>query len=317
VGAYLAIAIFLLLVGGLFIANYRALLALLAGIVLAWPARTLFIALREHARSQGWPWWVWFIPLPVILLLLLCLLLLLLFPGLGSGPGDIEVEVKSLHMTIEPVDTSLKTFWLEEELVLDLSPLEPLLHADVQPQMRLPRRQVAASKQGWLLREVRFQVPPSVTLRLVDNVLTNTLFIYADTQVSVELRDMPLKSFYAAQDAQDLETYPYIDTETITWRVLDPDRGISFAFVQPPYQRFRGVLKPFLGASSLGEWLLGLVGIVGSAIVFPIFKDVLFDVAGDKVKAWLEKRLKRKKKRTPQDSHQGKEPGPGQEKGLE
>lgn len=298
VGFYLAIAILLLLLGWLFLINYWALLALLVGILLAWPARMVFLALREELRRRKLPWWTWVIFVPVVVLVLGCLMLGLLFiltlSGAG-GPGEIEIEVKTVQVTIEPVDASLETFWLEEELLLDLDPLRSQLHADVQPQQRLPRQQVAAAKQGWLLREVQVEVPPSVTLPLAGGALTDTLLIYSDVRAIVELHDMPLNSFYAARDARGVETYPYLDVETIAWEAPSLDRGISFAYVQPPYQRFRTVLKPFLGASSLGEWLFALVGLVGSAVVLPIVKDVLFGVAGDKVKGWLQKLWRRKR----------------------
>ena len=141
----------------------------------------------------------------------------------------------------------------------------------------LPEIEATIKNRGFLLKEASFQ--------------SSIPFHYYCGYTDVELNDFPLNTFYAAYYAEDLKKYPYIDTETITWRIANPwfmwftpSRNIKFSYITPPFQMVKPLLTPLIGASLLNQWLIGIISILGTAIFTPIIKPVLIDIAQKSIK---------------------------------
>jgi len=129
----------------------------------------------------------------------------------------------------------------------------------------LPEIEATIENRGFLLKEASFRSS-----------------IYCSDKVNVELHDFPLNSFYAAHYAQGLEKFPYIDTETITWN--SSDESVRFSYVTPPFQIVKPILNPLMGASSMNQWLMGFIGIIGTVIFAPIIKPVFTEIAQKSIK---------------------------------
>jgi hypothetical protein len=84
-----------------------------------------------------------------------------------------------------------------------------------------------------------------VNITLPDNTPFRAPFCgYNCPETEVELIDFPKNFFYEAKNARDLNSLPYLKTETIQWHVSHPDRGISFAY--NPYPSPINILTPLL-----------------------------------------------------------------------
>jgi len=150
----------------------------------------------------------------------------------------------------------------------------------------LPETELRSSSYGFLLNEVKFESPDvSYSFAFSDLSLPwNYDFSPSCTEAVIRLRDFPLDAFYAALDAFELERHSYVNTETVTWDTYS--RDIRFVYIRPPFQLFKPFIKPFLGVSSLNQWIIGLIGLIGTAIMTPVIKPVLIEV--------LQKRFKKR-----------------------
>jgi hypothetical protein len=101
---------------------------------------------------------------------------------------------------------------------------------------------------------------------------------------------VPQGSFLAARDATDIQKHPYVGTETVTWSVLNLEDELTFAFIPPPFQYVRPIIQPLIGASTLNQWVLGIMGLIGALVISPIVKPVILSTAQKRFAAWLEKR---------------------------
>lgn len=285
---YLVLLFFVVLMVGLLSTRYSAGLALLLGVLLAWLARRIFLILAPRLRSWGWRRLsrVALAALGAFIVLssLVCLPWLLL-RTLGPTPGPV---VERYTVVIERTGLTGERFTVREEVVVD------------DTRFSLPEREVASRSVGFLVREVSI-VPLEagssgrVTLTLPDGTSwTGRLCAAHCPESRVELRDFPTGCFYDAKGAEDQKSDRYLDMEAVTWSARDLERGITFAYIPPPYHHVRRVLGPFIGASSLGQWVIGLLGIIGTLIVSPIVKPVVTDIGKGKLKSWLERAAKKK-----------------------
>lgn len=124
-------------------------------------------------------------------------------------------------------------------------------------------------------------------------VYSNSYLMSRDTRL-VLLRDAPRGSFLAAKNAEKMEKHPYMDTETVSWSVMDLEEGITFAFVPPPFHYIRPMIEPLLGVSGLNEWVLGILGLSGSILLTPIVKPVLLSIAQKRFGSWIDQHFEAK-----------------------
>jgi len=215
------------------------------------------------------------------------------------------VGVKEYTAVIESLDPNLSEFQIDEQaVVFSLFPLDEENIWTINP----PVRHVTGTNKGLLLIEVSIVPLQDAPIRKRAVLRTRTC-----RNASVEVRDLPIGSFYAARDSEDLKQYPYIDTETIVWSARSLERGIAFAYIRPPFQHMRSILRPFIGVSSLSQWIIGLLGFIGAIVVTPLVKPVLLDVAKKRFKSWIEKQPPKSPKRTAPLVVSGK----GEEKEIE
>jgi len=144
----------------------------------------------------------------------------------------------------------------------------------------LPTRQLTATQRGLLLKEVKWvplqAVGNLVHLSLPDGShLTGNLCGGLCPQATVELRNMPLNSFFAVRDASSVKHTPYIDTETVTWSANGLDAGLAFAYVPAPYYYVRALVEPLVAFSSLDTIVLGMVGVFGTTLISRLVKPLL------------------------------------------
>lgn len=147
-------------------------------------------------------------------------------------------------------------------------------YVDDQAGFQLPEKTATIEQKGILLKEVNFQSS-----------------ILCSNDTFVVLSDFPSGSFFAAHYAQDLQKYPYVDSETITWN--SSYKNVRFSYVLPPFHVIRPILNPLMGVSSTNQWFMGFIGIIGTAILVPIFKPVLTEIVQESVKKRIGKKVRR------------------------
>ncbi len=202
------------------------------------------------------------------------------------------------RLTIKPKDSQLSKFKVQEFIVfspqivetVNFTPYSTWVSMDIDDQKgyQLPETELAGNSLGFLLKEVSFDSANAYYNSLFPDphVLMRYNLSPSCKEAVVELQDFPLNSFYAAREANELKMYPYVDTETITWNSKNlSERGIRFAYVQPPFQSLKPLLSPFIGASSISQWIIGLIGIISAVLFTPIAKPVFTEI--------LQKRFKK------------------------
>ena len=278
---YIVTALVLALLIGLLSLNFIAAAAVAIGAVLAWPLYWLVRSIIANwARVM----------LPVIILLSLagCVFYGLYFFPMFLSAVPAPPLINGYYLTITDPDWKAGVFTIKETVVINPDWIS-FYHGTGLPQsVDLPERKVRSTSLGLLARQVKImpdQVGPSgeAAIALPDGrVLKGGICSLTCGKIVIVLHDVPSGSFLAAKDADDIQKAPYINTETVTWSVLDPDQGITFAFVPPPFNIVRPVIEPLLGVSSLDQWLLGILGLISTLLVSPFVKPVLVR-AGQKI----------------------------------
>jgi hypothetical protein len=262
IGAYALVSLYLLVTAGFLFVDYVAALYLgLMAMVLA-----LIGVLSPYLRSFPVRWRRWrhdertrrslprVLMLPgAVLTIVFCIILLILFVG-GSPRGLCTYEI-----LLEPTDSSLKSFRLEEGLRIE----------GTSPQSwQFPERQVIGTNRGVLLKEVKIE-PSQDVLEACPTCRSGC------SKAEIELVDFPSGSLYQIKGEEDRMTYPYLDTETITCSVHNPRQGVAFAYLPPPYYQLGPILEPLVAMSSsqLGVLSIGSLGLVvlafAARVAFP------------------------------------------------
>ncbi len=285
---YLVLIVLLFLAVGLLSTSYSASVALLLGILLAWPTKVIIKAIVAHMRSLGHQERRVLFLIAFLLLLVICSLYLFSFT-LSLRPPTVD----EYQVIIEQLDS--QTFRVQENVIIEEtttvnqeSKIEEIL-------VSLPERTVKSASRGLLLKEL--QIAPLkmsssgyISLTLPSgNVLRGSLCRDYCPKSRIELLDFPTNSFYAAKDAQDIERFPYVNTESITWSVRNLEKGVIFAYIPSPYHYLRPILQPFVEASSIGQWAIALVSIIGTLVLTPIVQPVLTDLAQNRLKSLFKK----------------------------
>lgn len=267
-----AMVVFIGLLVGLLLFNFNSGIAVIAGVLIAAAVIALVGFITRRSRKLLW------LLLPAVLILglasVVCLSVFVFQPHMSQYP-NIICPIASYRIVAVPVSSQLKGFQVEEYVTLvdgvEYKPAETWTPAmvDGRPGYRLPAQPVAVTSRGFLLKEAL--IASSVTC--CESAL-------------VEIKDIPLDAFYAAVYARDLQHYPYVDTETITWDPGSDD--IRFSYIVPPFQILRPVFAPLMGASSLSQWLLGLIALLGTFVFTPVVKPILVEFA----QKWLKNKLR-------------------------
>jgi hypothetical protein len=301
ISIFLMAALFLWL---LFV-NYRAALALMVGVALAFAVRWIWTRFAGRTRllvlGIG----------AVILIGAACLLIttggftLVGFSAANGSDGPPEgvpsfPEIRFYRVTIEPANTP-NTFTVNESIVFDVvTPTREVIAAN--QVMPFPPREINSENKGFLLREVVIQpwgvnAAEPVAIAMPDgSTQLAVLCTSASCALSeIEVRGFPEGAFYAARETSEIERIPYIGDETVTWSTRRIRSGIAFSYVPAPFNAVAGIARPLLGASNLSEWAAGLFGMVASVLAIPLLKPLVVDIAEDKASARLKKAWDKRK----------------------
>jgi hypothetical protein len=299
----IALILIVALFVGLLVANYRAALALMVGVALAFAVQWVWTRFTGRTRLLVLSL------MGVVVLGAACLLITMNLQlemfGAAGGSGDPPEgvasfpEISRYRVTIEPA-TASNTFTVNESIVYNvLTPTRELIASD--QVMPFPPRQITSESKGFLLREVILQ--PLDAAAAIEITLPDGSIQYARlctpascTLSEIEVRGFPEGAFYEARETSEIERIPYVGDETITWSTRRIERGIAFSYVPAPFTTLRGIAGPLLGASNLSEWAAGLFGMVASAAAIPLLKPLVVDIAEDKASARLKKVMDKRKK---------------------
>jgi hypothetical protein len=267
-----ALIVFIGLLVGLLLFNFNSGIAVIAGVLIAAAVIALVGWITRRSKKL-----IWLLLAAVLVLGLgsvVCLSIIVFQPHHMSQYPNIICPIASYRIVAVPDSSQLKGFQIEEYVTLvdgvEYKPSETWVPAmvDGRPGYRLPAQPVVVTSRGFLLKEAL--IASSVTC--CESAL-------------VEIKDIPLDAFYAAVYARDLQHYPYVDTETITWDPGSDD--IRFSYIVPPFQILRPVFAPLMGASSLSQWLLGLIALLGTFVFTPVVRPILEEFA----QKWLKNKL--------------------------
>jgi len=284
------IIVLLGIVVGIFALDYRAGIALLLGIITALILLVLFRWLRRR-KGPIWP----FLLLPGVLLGIGWAVLSALpdsdiAPAISvtAEPQDVGVEsadaerraVITEYRAFIEADETLQVFMVQEEIVYDVVEGATVTSADLIS--TFPPRPIEARKSGFLLYVVEYSalvVEPTSDFDLI--IPDGTPVQAALCPVGscppgvVEIRDLPKGAFADAQGADDFQRTTFVNTETITYKTESLRRGVAFAFVPPPFNAARPLLSPVLGAASLQDWVLAVIGLFSTLVFFPLIAAFL------------------------------------------
>ncbi len=273
---------------GLLAVSYSAAVALLLGVVVVWLVRLFARLLRRDFV---------FIGLAVIALVAIVVISILallgpqianIFSRITSGLGGGAPIIEHYQAVIVPLNPALETFVVKEEV--DYTFNERKNH------LRLPERQLTATHRGLFINELTLNPLGAdsfgtFTWTLPDGTTRKDKLcsIEACPTASVELKDWPTNSFYATKDVPDVKQTTYLDTQTLDWSISSLSDSIQVAYISSPFYSLRGILGPFVQASSIGDWLMTLLGILVASIVSPAVKATLGGVVQNRFKALIER----------------------------
>lgn len=293
--SYAAVLLFLAALIGFLAINYSAGVIFLVSIAAAWVFYLIAVFIVNLFKRSGTGGRVL---IGVLLVLFVCALPLVVFYSTARfyPQSAFILPIKAYHVQVEMIDGT--TFKLQESIVLDHEWGDDSDDETVS----LPAREVTSYGVGFLLNEITIAplgmgADGSYSVRLPDGSTQTGNFCMEGTcpSAEVELLDFPKDAFYAAKMAYNLERFPYLDKETLRWTALSPDKGISLAYIRPPFNLVRILLTPFIGASTLNEWTVGVFGFLVSSVFMPIVKPVLTSLAQEPLKNLLKKRAPKKK----------------------
>jgi len=190
-------------------------------------------------------------------------------PG-GGGGGGIPIVVK-YTADLTPVSKGSATthFSLAEDIMVKV--VSPTSGKTQTKPYRLPPRIVTGSGNG-LLEEQLVIAPlgvapsfagatPQLNVILPDgSPLFGPLCPATCPPATVVIHDLPQGSFVQAKDAS-VTTSPYGNTETVQWDVANLEDGITFSYIQSPWEFLHKPLDPFLGITSAGQFVVTLFGL--------------------------------------------------------
>lgn len=303
-----AIVLFVVGLVGLAFVDYRAALALVIGAALAWLAIRVGRGLLARARRGGRALLRGaLIAVAVVVVVGAGALLLLTLlndagfdsaappepaeespegvNGQGAGPGRV-LNIRQVLLSVRPVEGSAQQLTVEEEIVFDV------MVGDVAEYNGLtvtyPTRTVESAPRGFVLREATVQPlgrghREPFELSLPDGTEMETALCGSSCPVTiVRLEDFPAGSFVDARGAANVVSEPYLNTETLSWSTRSLSRGVTFAYMPAPLHLLRPLIGPLIGAAGVSEWVVGLVGMFGTAVAAPVVRPL--------VENWLENR---------------------------
>ncbi len=224
----------------------------------------------------------------------------------GAAPPDFpqrDLDVTHYRATIRRDDSQGEgEMVVTEEVIYEVYEGQTLIYAD--QRLVLPPRTLASEPRGFLLREVSFEPLENGPYQPVTFVLPDGMEIRASLcsfrscpPAQVEIEDFPANAFFGARGVSMVESMPYLRTETVTWTPADLSDGITFAYVPAPYHYLSPVLRPFIGASTLDDWMVSVIALLGTLVAAPLVVPLL-EYAAERAVGNMWRRLFKKRRST-------------------
>ncbi len=271
-------------VAGAIALNFRVALPLI-GIVIAVALAVLLVPFAwAHWRAQDW------LLLTVALALLSVAGSIFFFfprtftvsvPTLGLSPptsgggGFVSLKVYKAILIPKPSGRAGTRFKLAESIVVT----ETSYTGTREVSFHLPPRNVDSTAHGFLLQEIHFMplgaTPSPVGSPTIDIVLKDRNELRGPLcpidkcpPATIKVEKIPEHSFYQAQDAS-YATTPYAPNEITTISPNDSglENGITFSYIQSPWQSLRDPLVSFIGVTSIAGALGALVNLLYSSVL--------------------------------------------------
>jgi hypothetical protein len=280
---------------GLVTLNYFAAAALILGAIISWPVvRLLRFIVTSRTRI------LLIVYLSLIIIIASLGMQFLIFTGPDGLIGPLPPLINEYYLTIDCSNWQSGVFLIKETVVINPQWAKYQKETDIPSSVELPEREVTSTNVGLLTREVRIMPiqansSGNAIITLPDGrTLKGSICSFSCENIDIELHDAPKGSFLVAKDAEKTQKYPYIDTETISWSVINLEQGITFAFIPPPFHHIRQIIEPLLGASALNQWVLGILGLICTIFITPIVQPVILTTAQKRFGSWLDRRSEAK-----------------------
>lgn len=268
-----------LILAGLFVVNWYLALWFAGGCIL-WIIVFLTFKLLPRIGARG--------VTGILIIVAVIVLGILLFLPLKAPPIQAEKlpvgTVTQYRVVIKPLTKECETFEVREtgrvtEVVIPpvgkVAGQKPPPKIVVQPQeVSLDKkRTVQPTDKGWFVREIQLRpfdpdAPEYVTETVFGGKDEFAHLAYDSPEPWVSLRDLPAGTFCQARDAK-ADPSPYgKDKENVSWQLhtFDPERGIAFLFVRPPFNGQRWWVNHVLFVDSWPRFLVALVGLILSGV---------------------------------------------------
>lgn len=231
----------------------------------------------------------------------------------------INTDIVKYQAFIEPINESLNSFNIEEELVFKYtSEFEKDEIAKTQIIKRLKEvinqdeyiKEVVSKKMGFLLNQDNSTVNilnrnieinhksifhaqgSGFALKKASFLPLREIYFSSvnnSSPLNIEIINLPKGSFYAAESKkiENIERNEFVDNETIKWSTDNIHREIKFAYFSFPYYYFSPILKLFTGISSFSKGILTMLGVISGYVVTNFNNLGLLKI----LQGWLEKKL--------------------------
>ncbi len=276
----------------LWVVDYRAGLALLGGLALAW---ALFLFLRWAAQNKAA---VLVTAGAVIALAVVVIAVVtLLGPAIGNVfsnvviglAGNCQLVVSDVSVAVDGENLSSDLVTISGNVTGSKSACPP---EDAGPSqtIEIPPLTIPAESRGFMLREVKFDLADV----LAKQVKGYDGYRLAGAKIRLELQNFPRGSFYQARDAKDVEQTSYLDTETIKWS--PPAPGITFSYIPPGWGIVRPIVDVLYGAQSIDKLVLGALGSVGTLVIGAVAEVFVGRFVKKPLEGMLDKKGKKEAK---------------------
>lgn len=277
---FIFIILFLLI--GISSVSYTATFFLFLGFLIAWLIPKTLSLFRNHLREKAKSIFV------AIIVLIITLAIVSGFFWFQFSSPLFILPVNQYYISVKPKSLEMQSFLIEYKFKIDKTELNELFNSSSKDDyLRLDNFDIISLKseaggksQGFILKELSIfplrlnsdtKSQFSEQLNSLDNIPFSGLSWKEDkcleSTATVKLVDFPEGSFYQAREPVNFKQDSYLDKEILSWSSCDLEQGIKFAYIPPPYNNFRKLIKLFSWFHSAENYLLLLLG-AGVAFIF-------------------------------------------------
>jgi hypothetical protein len=133
-------------------------------------------------------------------------------------------------------------------------------------EIRSPGRWIRTQQRGFALNVVEFAPgvigPDSFVVR-TDSGPVVLPAASSSTAGEVRVSGLPSNSFGQARFVRDVDTASFVSEQQARWKIPVGERVVAFSYVPARYAAWRTLLSPVIGANSVPQWVLGIIGVIG------------------------------------------------------